>query len=207
MRDYSWTTDSPVYRIPKERFLFLVNQLEQHLKDWHSDVDAPGGFDRQLAADIVIYMMKQVGTGLTFHCYMLMGQPAGLMVLDETSTPVQLKLLVTHPGSSNCGGVMIEYAVARSVANGQKGCLQLTALDGQAQLAYKALGFEDADRPSTGGFPMDLDPAKSEKWVHINNSWRLKKYSEKKNLVIPPPIPSKDGRIPLAKLRKPAISV
>lgn len=101
--------------------------------------------------------------------YPVSGAPIGLMVMAgaDSMGRCTINLLVTHPGSDNAGGVMIEFAVNQSVKWGCGGKLSLSPNDEECAKAYEALGFEHDGT-------MCLDPNKSEKWVKVGNAWKLK---------------------------------
>lgn len=92
-----------------------------------------------------------------------------------------IDILVTHPGSVQGGGILIEYAVNLSEAAGFGGRLELHAM-GRSTAAYLALGFVMADpNPFGEGGVMKLNPAETDgTWALVDQEWRLTKYSERK---------------------------
>jgi hypothetical protein len=115
--------------------------------------------------------MCNVGEGDNDHLYIeyrVSGGPVGLMVMSNANTlgHCSISLLVTHPGSDNAGGVLIEFAVKQAVDWGFNGKITLYPNDDECMRAYEALGFDYQGS-------MFLDPSKSGKWTKVGKTWKL----------------------------------
>ena len=104
--------------------------------------------------------------------YRFASGPIGIMALIDVD-PVSIADIVTHPGSDQAGGILIEYAVQKSEEWGKHGRLKLYALTDDAQKAYEQLGFV-----VTTGSNMTLDPKLCANiWTMVGGvQWRLTKY-------------------------------
>jgi hypothetical protein len=108
-----------------------------------------------------------------FHvvAYRVAGAPIGLMAMSDMLATPTVNGLVTHPGSENAGGILIEYAVQKSDEWGKGGKLQLTPDNKECEQAYKHLGFEGTP------YSMTLDPAsRRDIWSRPGGKWRLTKF-------------------------------
>jgi len=119
----------------------------------------------------LVRSMCDVGDGDKHHSYIeygVSGAPVGLMVMSDAVNlgHCTISLLVTHPGSDNSGGILIEFAVKQAVERGFDGKLTLYPNDDECSQAYEALGFESAGA-------MFLDPSQSQKWTKVGNTWKL----------------------------------
>jgi hypothetical protein len=102
--------------------------------------------------------------------YRVAGAPIGLMAMSKILDPPYVCGLVTHPGSENAGGTLLEYAVQKSDEWGKGGKIQLAPDNDECKEAYKHLGFE-------GGFMMTLDPAsRRDIWSKPGDKWLLTKF-------------------------------
>jgi hypothetical protein len=111
----------------------------------------------------------------TVFGYFVNKRPIGLLAMQNESVP-EIDILVTHPGSDGCGGILIERAVQVSQSWGSDGKLALYADNKNAEGAYRALGFV-ADSVNSPDYT--LDPSKSNGWTLHQGNWRLKKYIDK----------------------------
>lgn len=106
--------------------------------------------------------------------YRAAGVPVGLMVMDLDGPVAKIEELLTHPGSVEGGGVLMEHAVAVAQQRCGSPCIRLYPLDGDAREAYRHLGFADAK----DGW-MILDPAKAQGvWENSTGPWRLARYAK-----------------------------
>ncbi|MGS0741327.1 hypothetical protein ACVBEF_05785 [Glaciimonas sp. GG7] len=103
--------------------------------------------------------------------------PIGLMVLKEIDFgggPVtHIKEIITHPGTQQAGGLLIEHTVNFSETNGNHGKVSLTPIH-TAIDAYTALGFKEEF------IMMELDPTESDKWTRsdVTGQWELAAYAK-----------------------------
>jgi len=108
--------------------------------------------------------------------YIMCGQPLGAMTTtaDDDDHFIHIDYLATHPGSADCGGVLIQKAVQLSSAKGFNGVVRLCAATDQARDVYRHLGFVDI--ANGGADDMELNPARSPKWHPAGNSYRYGPY-------------------------------
>lgn len=107
--------------------------------------------------------------------YRVAGEPVGIMALMKMDGRAYVADLVTHPGSEQAGGILMEYAVRQSQNWGSAGKLELYALDEEALVAYQALGFR---RKAAASKEMTLTPADCPGvWAKVGGAtWTLVKY-------------------------------
>jgi hypothetical protein len=109
--------------------------------------------------------------------YRAAGIPVGLMVMDLDGPVAKIEELVTHPGSAECGGILMEHAVAVAQQRCGSPRIRLYPLDGDAREAYRHLGFVPADEGH-----MILNPAQTNGlWVEAGGTWRLDRYSKSRS--------------------------
>jgi hypothetical protein len=126
------------------------------------------------------------GSGKRMFEYRVNGAPVGLMVFEPASSTYEkvpeINYLVTHPGSENGGGVLIELAVNLSQKEGCDGKVYLIAASETAKQSYPYLGFVFADGWQGACGKMYLTPGSSDKWDNVNGRWLIKKYQGKRYL-------------------------
>lgn len=143
--------------------------------------------DRITATKTALSNMR--GADLRRHkafAYHVDGAPVGIILITMPRNPAAYKVspgvyvhdLVTHPGSTACGGELIAQAVAESVQQGQEGMLKLVPENSDADYAYRKLGFT----PSEDGDRLELHPTKSDKWELHQSRWELSQYKGKKHI-------------------------
>lgn len=178
MTDYTWVDDAPVIVLNPDEVDGRARRLVEISNAWGGASSTRHGETDDIAG---LIERKGVEKGANFE-YRVAGEPLALMTLNlEADGPVEIKFLVTHPGTQNAGGIMVEYAlnlVARLIKEHDfplvPGALQLESHNENATAAYQALGFfiERA-----GSYPrMVLDADESDKWEQVAEKWRLKKY-------------------------------
>jgi hypothetical protein len=107
--------------------------------------------------------------------YTVLGTPVGIICLSDND-PSHVSYLVTHPGTENAGGIMLEAAADYSQSRGHGGKLDLYSYDGKSSRAYRAMGFTKADNGYDSGGTMVLEPTTSALWHFTGGHWRLAKY-------------------------------
>jgi hypothetical protein len=179
-----WINKPPIMAVDEAEYSSLCKELARAVKkDYNCGQLQSGDSKDILAWELRVADSERIAKLGRYECYdrhfayVVAGRTIGVMAmsgLDET-TPC-IEILVTHPGSAGCGGILVEYAVNLSKDAGYGGCLELFAMP-RSVAAYLALGFVMTEACGDGGL-MKLDPAKSGgKWVKLDNSeWRLTKY-------------------------------
>ncbi|MBC7843951.1 MAG: hypothetical protein H7099_16640 [Gemmatimonadaceae bacterium] len=185
MPDFEWVTAAPISYVPP-------NEAEARLKRFRDNVRAYGQVagnseisarlnSHQTDALFIRRVMKaRLGSDFLLFEYRYCGEPIALMQLDFHGGYVDIKNLVTHPGTEKAGGVMVEFALNQPQHyNAQRpgllmeGVVGLSSYSLASTAAYLALGFtKDSDR----GSEMTLVAAKSTKWQRVNGSWCLTAY-------------------------------
>ena len=107
--------------------------------------------------------------------YFVNNKPLGFMALANNGVNATINVLVTHPGTAGCGGILVASAVKQSAEWGSEGKICLWPKDGDAEKAYLALGFA---RKNKDDLYLHLDPKTSEKWDR--DTLELKKDAGKK---------------------------
>ncbi|WP_340609444.1 GNAT family N-acetyltransferase [Xenorhabdus bharatensis] len=100
--------------------------------------------------------------------------PIGIMIFSPASVDQgadTIGYLLTHPGNHGCGSLLVEKAVELS----SEGEIWVKAKPYSIPF-YKNLGFEQYGFNDFELTSMRLVFSDSEKWVYINNKFRLKKY-------------------------------
>ena len=127
--------------------------------------------------------LRFVKPDATNVAYVVNGQPVALMSLSRPNgflsgkprAYLEIHALASHPGTEGAGGALVEHAVNASKQAGLQGKVRLQALH-SAIPAYQAMGFK---RCLLRDGWMELDPAKSHKWIQQDGQWRLAKHAAK----------------------------
>ena len=107
--------------------------------------------------------------------YLICAQPIGVMTIAQAGNGfLHIDYLATHPGSADCGGVLMQKAVQLSVAAGCGGKIRLCAANDHARQVYAHLGFKTI--ANGGADDMELDPATSAKWARLAGSYHYAPY-------------------------------
>lgn len=184
MTDYVWVTDPPIVHVPTNQVAARVQLFRQNVADWGN----PGGDRWTARLGATGHISALAGTHgsegrhdrPTFE-YRMDGQPIALMVLYLRSDGViEIKDLVTHPGSANAGGIMVEFALNKVGDYNQQlkhevfasGVVILESYDDDSTAAYEALGFEK------DGKDMYVNANKSDLWEKHDGAWKLAKYAQ-----------------------------
>lgn len=189
MNQIKWINEPPIIPVGEQEFAILCKEFGRTIKMGWRLIRAPTSCDdEQMAWNARVDDSKLItdigrrGRSERHYAYVVAGRPIGLMAIcGLAKKEPYIDILVTHPGSMQCGGILIEYAVELSEDAGCGGSITLYAMSRSA-LAYLALGFvmTNPDPFGEGGM-MKLDPAKSnEKWAWVGGRWRLRKYLETK---------------------------
>lgn len=86
--------------------------------------------------------------------------PVGILYMNFFSSTPYIQDIVTHPGSSGVGCMLMEKAVNESYQHKQQGILKLFPLDETCEKVYEKMGFVMMDDRTY----MLLEPAKSDAW-------------------------------------------
>lgn len=144
-------------------------------RDWHDPQRSQQKvWNKRIGQTRSMFKPKQFNNDYIIGYY-VQDQPIGFLAMMDMMTAMPyISAIVTHPGSENAGGILIEAAVQKSDEWQQGGNLELTAGNDNAAKAYECLGFEKKpDKPAE----MTLDPSKmSQYWSRVGSKWRLTKY-------------------------------
>jgi GNAT superfamily N-acetyltransferase len=114
-----------------------------------------------------------------FYAYYLNDVPLGFVALEFQDQLPYIAGIVTHPGSANVGGALIEKVVEHADNRGY-GQVMLYPTSEAARNAYTALGFKNycanQDAYNIYDLEMCLDWAESDLWHYSENRWQLKKF-------------------------------
>jgi GNAT superfamily N-acetyltransferase len=191
-----WITEAPIYKAAgKKQAKLLLRQLKKNMKGWETPPAVPERtsgskwatdqwavwpgqrgkwIDRaESSLGLVEDILEELGDEDVWF-YMLGGQPIGAMTLIPKEGFIHIDYLVTHPGSSDGGGALIEKAVQLSSKAGNGGKLRLCAANENAHDMYEHMGFVDIE--GGGADDMELNPATSSQWVSSHGSYRYKSY-------------------------------
>ncbi|HEX7908069.1 MAG TPA: GNAT family N-acetyltransferase [Paraburkholderia sp.] len=190
-----WVTEPPIRQLTKEETGFAINQLKGNLTGWDTVKDAHLGtvdvtdwqdpkrtqeerWNQRISS--TNSMLKKDFSDETNFGYFVDGQPIGIMTIDDIGSDNSFYIcdLVTHPGSGEAGGILIEHAAQWSDSHGGSGKLELWALDEDALRAYLALGFKSIPQKATNS--MMLDPGQTASWCKLDGKWRIAKHIGKK---------------------------
>lgn len=187
--NFRWVTEPPIIQLNSDEIASRVERLKTNLDGWGLvSVDNLGPSDTDVrdwqnpqrtqqarwnqrisSTEIMVDKDKWDKEHSTFE-YRVNSEPIGIIAITKKRGGFVVPHLVTHPGSSEAGGILIEHAAQWSDSHGEAGKLTLIALDDDAEQAYLALGFKQVS------FEMVLDPSKEEKWCKLNDKWRLAKH-------------------------------
>jgi hypothetical protein len=196
--EYNWINAPPLVEADADAVAEAVAQMKQSVRSFdEGDLPEYDDDDYEIIEHAVKWntrvkstrrILKITEAGDYNLIYTVLGTVVGIICLDIRQ-PTYVSRLVTHPGTENAGGILVEAAVAYSQTHGQegyKGKLELQSFNDESTAAYKAMGFV-----TTHGDHMELDPANSDLWERgTDGSWKLKKYADKKYYVTrdkPPP--------------------
>ncbi|CDL86887.1 GNAT family N-acetyltransferase [Xenorhabdus cabanillasii] len=97
-------------------------------------------------------------------------QAVGILIFSWESESPRVKLISTHPGSRNCGILLMEKAVNESKKLGKNGVVCLSPIDG-SEIAYLGMGF---DVYKNGDLILRPDK-KSELWYLMDGTYICRK--------------------------------
>lgn len=173
---YTWINEPPIIEISEEEVAGLVDLCWDFWDSWDSGID-PESLTRASS-----FFWEEVGPERYF-AYMLGGKLIGAMTLVEQQQHswIRITSLMTHPGSTGAGSILVEHAVNLSRKAGYQGRLGvMLSTNPRWRANFEAKGFvTDLD----AGFFMTLDPSQSEKWVTVGGNWRLNKHHAMSRLV------------------------
>jgi hypothetical protein len=179
-----WINQPPIYLAQsEEEAITALTRLKQNMQGWGAPAipDRPGLHeefetaawnvwpgergawnDRVETSDgLVDDMLDELGEEDVW-IYRVTGEPVGIMFLSGGQNWLHIEYLVTHPGSKDCGGVLIEKAVNLSVGAGYGGRLRLCAGNDNATEMYAHMGFVEKNE---GPDNMELVPStQGAKW-------------------------------------------
>ncbi|WP_446470934.1 hypothetical protein [Xenorhabdus stockiae] len=95
--------------------------------------------------------------------------PVGILIFSWQEETPRVKLLSTHPGSRNCGTLLIEQAVNESKKLGKNGVISLSPIAG-SEFAYITMGFECSENKE-----LKLKPSESDLWYLMDDIYICKK--------------------------------
>ncbi len=182
MPDFEWVTDAPISYVPPNEAEARLKRFRDNVRAFgqmagNSEISARMNAHQTDALFIRRVMKAKLGADLLLFEYKYCGEPIALMQLDFQGGYVEIKNLVTHPGTEKAGGVMVEFALNRPQHyNAQRagmlmdGVVGLESYSPESTAAYLALGFtKDAHH----GSEMTLQASKSPKWQRVNGEWCL----------------------------------
>ncbi|MDB5306914.1 MAG: hypothetical protein JWO38_1116 [Gemmataceae bacterium] len=173
-----WITDPPISLAgSKEEAVLALRTLKANMKDWTAppipgrpgrDADfEEAAWDvwpaerrawnarRAESRGLIVDMIEELGDDDVW-VYRIGGAPIGVMIIYGCAGYLHIEYLVTHVGSKDCGGVLIQKAVTLSVAAGFHGRVRLFAGNENAASMYAHMGFVEKDE---GVDNMELVPA------------------------------------------------
>ncbi len=193
----TWVTEPPIVVLQPEQVAERVRALRKAMAGWDPVADpgaltAPGDVDqtdwqtpkrtmqgrwnaRMGATAEMLMTMEIMEPSYEDYCveYRVTGTPVGLMVLDLGGRPARIDDLLTHPGSGECGGILLEHAVQMAQSRLGDPRIRLYPLNGDARQAYLKLGFVDEKDKN-----MLLDPPNSDgMWTNATGLWRLARHA------------------------------
>jgi GNAT superfamily N-acetyltransferase len=156
-----------------------------NIKEWSRNFLMKKQWNRRVDQTLSILRSAKKESLKNAHrlAYFIDGEPVGALLLQPRNPPYVADL-VTHPGSEQAGGALMEHAVNLSKRSGFGGRLELIAENDNAVKAYKAMGFvlQTGSRHGSQRH-MTLDPVKSQLWAtDKEGNFKLAKYSEKQYL-------------------------
>jgi hypothetical protein len=181
-----WVNEPPIRKLEKSEIGPCGDWLTKAIKDWMStgkpakDGEADqerwnqrieGGVER--AEVIAAYGYYD---GCDVYAYFYSGKPVGMMTIELEKSKefglIYIGDLAGHPGARNAGDLLIEYAVNLSQAQGTKGQVRLTALEGSYEF-YASVGFKPMNgKWSPGAVGALLEPG-SPQWSFLGERWKL----------------------------------
>lgn len=103
----------------------------------------------------------------------------GLMRYEKSTDhkPLTIESLVTHPGTSGLGGLLLEKALtdSKNRKNGMDMVDLVTWKGSQAVKKYECLGLMKPENtsPFSRMIRMTLDPVKSKRWALVDGCWKI----------------------------------
>ncbi|MDO9711538.1 GNAT family N-acetyltransferase [Paracraurococcus lichenis] len=166
-------------RIPKYTFSNPSSGTPREVKEWNKRLEST----KHILNHLEYYYSEE----WEVFGYVVGGVPIGILAMENIEPNegfgikencTMIHYLVTHPGSSAAGAILVEFAVNYSERSGLNGAVALHSLDGEATRFYRSLGFIEIKKGLTEDDPvMQLNPFKSAEWVKQDkNVWRLKRY-------------------------------
>lgn len=104
---------------------------------------------------------------------------------EEKKPFIEIDFLVTHIGSNQCGGILMEKGVNYFCQSADTLILRLDSLNSDSTERYKGLGFKPLEplEPNLKELvPMSLNLEESEYWIY-NGKWCLKNHINKSSYV------------------------
>jgi GNAT superfamily N-acetyltransferase len=166
---YTWINEPPIIEMTEEEVASLASLCWDFWDSWDSGMD-PESLTRASS-----FSWEEEGPGRYF-AYMLGGKLIGAMTLAEQQQHswIRITSLMTHPGSTGAGSILIEHAVNLSEKAGYEGRLGvMLSINRRWRANFEAKGFVTALDASVF---MTLAPSHSDRWVKVGGSWRLKKH-------------------------------
>jgi len=155
MPSYVWQTEPPIVFVPKEELKARVDRLCLSIEGYCGEDES--WRERAGASFFIAGLAEEQGDDQAYPTfeYRMDGHPVALMVLHLRSDGVvEIKYLVTHPGSENAGGIMIEYALNKADGYNtqakaevfEPGLVILESYNENSTNAYLAMGFKVQSR-------------------------------------------------------------
>jgi hypothetical protein len=104
------------------------------------------------------------------YAYKVGSKPVALGLFKDFSESLEIVYLVTHPGASGIGLLMVEKAVNVSNDLGLEGKVGLTTYSAASTEFYTSVGFAGPEGPNGR---MRLDPTHSPHWDMSEGTWYL----------------------------------
>src|SRR4051812_894685 len=98
----------------------------REIRDWNERLDST-----QHILEHIEYFSEEIDATKDFYGYMVAGIPVGLLVIEALRKSEELKpcaliwYLVTHPGSTTAGVILVEFAANYSESHNLKGAMGL----------------------------------------------------------------------------------
>lgn len=186
--DFTWITAAPIQVLKPQDVYARLEAFRANITAWYGEHKADEAWQPDGGATTEWNDRKEAMHTMMwwpFHDaevvaeYRLDGAPIALIGLTTAKLADRAVVhgLVSHPGASLGGAVMIEWALNHAGTHWGRTKLELHSLDDESTRFYKRIGFvEDDLAKPPGPDELKLEPASSDKWVHLGGGWKLREY-------------------------------
>lgn len=186
--DFTWITVAPIHVLKPQEIHARLEAFRANITSWYGESKAHEQWapdakaaaewnDRKGAMQQMIWWPFDDAEVVAE--YRIDGAPIALIGLKTAKRAERTIVhgLVSHPGASLGGAVMIEWALNHAWTQWHRSDLELHSLDDESTKFYKRIGFvEDDLAAKPGPEELKLQPASSDKWVNLSGGWKLREY-------------------------------